>query len=74
MLTVRANVLEMERGDGNNKERYWQASTADGDAVINNMLSYEGDTPLEIYEKNGAYTINGDGLLKVVNSINVWKK
>ena len=37
------------------------------------MLSYEGDTPLEIYEKNGAYTINGDGLLKVVNSINVWR-
>ena len=73
LLTVRANVREMERGDGNNKERYWQASTADGDVVINNMLSYEGDTPLEIYEKNGAYTINGDGLLKVVNSINVWR-
>lgn len=49
------------------------ASTADGDVVINNMLSYEGDTPLEIYEKNGSYTINGDGLLKVVNSINVWR-
>ncbi len=32
-------------------KRYWQASTADGDVVINNMLSYEGDTPLEIYEK-----------------------
>ena len=73
LLTVRANVREMERGDGNNKERYWQASTADGDVVINNMLSYEGDTPLEIYEKNGSYTINGDGLLKVVNSINVWR-
>ena len=39
----------MERGDGNNMKRYWRASTADGDVVINNMLSYEGDTPFEIY-------------------------
>lgn len=73
LLTVRANLREMERGEGKNKERYWQANPADGDVIINNMLSYEGDSPIEIFEKNGRYTVNGDGLLKVVNSINVWR-
>ena len=73
VLTVRADLREMERGEGANKERYWQASAADGDIIINNMLSYEGEKPLEISEKNGAYTIKGDGLIKVINSINVWR-
>lgn len=73
LLSIRANLREMERGEGNNKERYWQAEAADGDIIINNMLSYEGDSPLEIYEKNGSYVVKADGLLKVVNSINVWR-
>lgn len=73
LLTVRANLREMERGEGENKERYWQAEYGDGDIIINNMLSYEGSKPLEISEKGGEYTVKGDGLLKVVNSINIWR-
>lgn len=73
LLTVRANLREMERGEGSNKEKYWQAEYGDGDIIINNMLSYEGDNPLEISASKGTYTIVGDGLLKVVNSINVWR-
>ena len=52
---------------------FWQADYSSGDIVLNNMLSYEGDSPLKIYESGGKYTIEGDGLLKVVNSINVWR-
>lgn len=70
ILNIRGGIREMKRDSG---ERYWQAEFGDGDIIINNMLSYEGDKPLEIYEKNGAYTVKGDGLLKVVNSINVWR-
>lgn len=75
ILTVRANLREME--DEATKERFWQADYADGDIIINNMLSYEGDTPLKILRnvaKNAtSYKVEGDGLLKVVNSINVWR-
>lgn len=71
LLTVRANLREMQ--DAETKEVFWQADYADSDIIINNMLSYEGDTPLKIYKTSNEYKIEGDGLLKVVNSINVWR-
>lgn len=73
LLTVRAPLREMKRGEGDTAERYWQADPADGDIVINNMLAYVGKKPLEISEKNGRFTVSADGLIKVVNSINVWR-
>ncbi len=73
LLTIRANLREMTRKSGENTETYWQASYSDGDIIINNMLSYEGEKPLELFEQNGEYTVKGDGLIKVVNSINVWR-
>lgn len=73
ILTVRAPLREMKRGEDENAERYWQADPADGDIVINNMLAYVGTKPLEISEKNGRFTVSADGLIKVVNSINVWR-
>lgn len=78
LLTVRGNLKQMTRENGN-KEVYWQAKAADGDIIINNMLAYEGAKPLEIYKETDsllnkdAFIIKGDGLIKVVNSINVWR-
>ncbi len=73
ILTVRANLNELEVVNGDDKEKFWQADFSSGDIIINNMLSYEGSKPLRIYEKNGMYKVEGDGLLKVINSINVWR-
>ena len=73
LLTVKGNLRENEKGEGENKKRYWQADAADGDIIINNMLSYEGKNPLVVSEDNGEFKISGDGLLKVINSINVWR-
>lgn len=71
LLTVRANLREMK--DPKTNEVFWEADFSDGDVIINNMLSYEGDTPLKVYKKGNEYKVEGDGLLKVVNSINVWR-
>ncbi len=70
LINVKGNIREMER---NNGTKYWQADTKDGPVVINNILLYEGEEPLEIYEDKGQYVIEGNGLLKVTNSINVWR-
>ncbi|MCC8160345.1 MAG: S-layer homology domain-containing protein [Oscillospiraceae bacterium] len=70
LLTVRGRIREME---DENQNKYWQADYADGDITINNMLSYEGSEPLQMYADGGSYAVEGDGLLKVVNSINVWR-
>lgn len=70
LMTVRGHLREMKDESG---KLFWQADYSSGDIVLNNMLSYEGDSPLKIYESGGKYTIEGDGLLKVVNSINVWR-
>lgn len=71
LLTIRANLREMQ--DEATGEYFWQADFADGDIVINNMLSYEGDTPLKVYKKGNELRVEGDGLLKVVNSATVWR-
>lgn len=70
ILTVRAKLKEMYDESGG---KFWQADHSDGDIVINNMLSYEGDTPLKVRRDGKEYTVEGDGLLKVINSINVWR-
>ncbi len=72
LLTVRGKLVQ---GVDANNNPYWQAEYANGDIIINNMLSYEGDKPLKISvskDKN-AYTVEGDGLIKVIDSINVWR-
>lgn len=71
LVTVRANLREMK--DAKTGELFWQAEYSSGDIIINNMLSYEGEKPLKIYKSGGNYKIEGDGLLKVINSINVWR-
>ncbi|MCD8049379.1 MAG: InlB B-repeat-containing protein, partial [Clostridia bacterium] len=70
LLTVRGKLREMEDAK---KGVYWQADYADGSITINNILSYEGSEPLQMYYSSGSYVIEGNGLLKVVNSINVWR-
>lgn len=72
LITVRGRLHEMK--DAETSQIFWQAETSEGDITINNMLSYEGDSPLKIYNSGSSYTVEGDGLLKVVDSINVWRK
>lgn len=71
LVSVRGNISML--ADPDTGEPFWQADYANGDVIINNMLSYEGTTPLKIYKKGSEYRIEGDGLVKVVNSINVWR-
>ncbi len=71
LLTVRANLREMK--DAQTQETFWQADYQTGDIIINNMLSYEGSKPIKLYKDGSNYKIEGDGLLKVINSINVWR-
>lgn len=73
LLTVRGKLNKMEEKHGDNVDIFWQASYENGDIIINNMLSYEGDTPLKLYKDGDNYIVEGDGLIKVINSINVWR-
>ncbi len=73
LVTVRGYIRELEKQTSNGAEKYWQAEYDDSDIIINNILSYEGDKPLEMYRDNETFVIKGDGLLKVVNSVNVWR-
>lgn len=71
LLTVRANLRRNERrADAGN---FLAGDYQTGDIIINNMLSYEGNKPIKLYKSGGNYKIEGDGLLKVINSINVWR-
>ena len=70
LITVRANLYELKDESGN---LFWQADYSSGDIIINNMLSYEGEKPLKLYKSGSKYVIEGDGLLKVIDSINVWR-
>lgn len=74
LLVIRANLreTELEEADGT-KRKYYRAEKADGDIIINNMLSYEGTKPLTLSAQNGHFDVKGDGVLKVVNSITVWR-
>ena len=70
LVTVRANLYELKDESGN---IFLQADYSSGDIIINNMLSYEGEKPLKLYRSGNKYVIEGDGLLKVIDSINVWR-
>ena len=70
LVTVRANLYDLKDNSGN---LFLQADYSSGDIIINNMLSYEGEKPLKLYKSGNKYVIEGDGLLKVINSINVWR-
>lgn len=72
LLTVRG---KLDQGVDTNGNPYWQAEYANSDIIINNMLSYEGEKPLKISvdKDKKTYTVEGDGLIKVIDSINVWR-
>ena len=78
LLTMRGNFKQMTREDGS-KAKYFLAKKDDGDIIINNILSYEGEKPLEVFMEQDSlvgkdsFRVKGDGLLKVVNSVNVWR-
>lgn len=68
LLTLRGKIRRM--GTGNSQ--YYSASTADGDITINNILTYDSSEALKMtVDANGA-KLEGDGTIKVINSINVW--
>lgn len=71
LLTVRGNLIQSV--DQTTNTKFWQADYEKGDIILNNMLSYEGDKPLKIYKSGDKYIVEGDGLIKVINSINVWR-
>ncbi len=77
LITLRGDFRQMQRQvdgpDGPVTETYWQAEKQDGAIIINNILSYEGDKPMEVYRDGREFIIKGDGLLKVINSVNIWR-
>lgn len=69
LLTVRGRITETEK-DGRTG---YLAEAQNGSVTVNNMLAYTGEKPLTLEEKDGSYIVSGDGELKVINSITVWK-
>lgn len=72
LLTVRGKLVQSTDA---NQNPIWEAKYANGDIIINNMLSYEGDKSLRISvnKDKTKYSVEGDGLIKVIDSINVWR-
>jgi len=68
LLTLRGKIRQM--GSGTNK--YYTASKSDGDITINNIIAYDGTKPLELTADSDGAKLEGDGTLKVINSINIW--
>ena len=50
------------------EEIYYRAAPKDGPITINNVLTYESNEPLIIKEER-KYLVEGDGKLRVINSI-----
>ncbi|NLO38826.1 MAG: hypothetical protein GX115_05075, partial [Ruminiclostridium sp.] len=69
LLTVRGKLRQMIDGSG---KSFYQASKADGDITINSILTYSGDEPLKLTADAEGAVLEGDGTLRVINSINVW--
>ena len=57
---------------GTGVNRYYSASKADGDITINNILTYDSNTPLKMTVTDAGAKLEGDGTIKVINSVNVW--
>ncbi|MEG2669497.1 MAG: hypothetical protein RR957_03445, partial [Oscillospiraceae bacterium] len=69
LITVRGKIRQMQDPDG---KKYYQANPADGDVTLNNIMSYSSETPLDMRSDGVDTEINGDGTIKVINSINIW--
>lgn len=54
------------------KEKYYSASRADGDITINNILTYDSNEALKMTVDSNGAKLEGDGTIKVINSINIW--
>lgn len=54
------------------KEKYYSASRADGDITINSILTYDSNEALKMTVDNEGAKLEGDGTVKVINSINIW--
>jgi trimeric autotransporter adhesin len=68
LLTVRGKIRLMDTG----REKYYSASRADGDITINNILTYDSNESLKMTVDNDGAKLEGDGTIKVINSINIW--
>ncbi|MBQ3921251.1 MAG: hypothetical protein II689_03330, partial [Firmicutes bacterium] len=80
LVTVRGRILEAEREINGVTEKYLQVEAKDSPVTLNGMLSYESDSPLLLEPArnlsgtaNNGVQVSGDGTLKVINSITVWK-
>ncbi|AIQ50941.1 dockerin type I repeat-containing protein [Paenibacillus sp. FSL R7-0331] len=68
LLTLRGKIRLMDTG----KEKYYSASRADGDITINNILTYDSNEALKMTVDSNGAKLEGDGTIKVINSINIW--
>jgi hypothetical protein len=68
LLTLRGKIRLM----GTGTEQYYSASRADGDITINNILTYDSNEALKMTVNNNGAKLEGDGTIKVINSINIW--
>lgn len=69
LLTLRGKIRLMGIG----AEQYYSASTADGDITINNILTYDSNEALKMTVDHNGAKLEGDGTIKVINSINIWR-
>ena len=72
LLIIRGHINEMKKEGSGGEATYYRASSKDGPITFNNILTYESDEPLIIKEENGQYLVEGDGKLRVINSITFW--
>lgn len=68
LLTLRGKIRLM----GTGTEKYYSASRADGDITINNVLTYDSNEALKMTVNGDGAKLEGDGTIKVINSINIW--
>jgi hypothetical protein len=68
LLTLRGKIRLM----GTGTEKYYSASRADGDITINNILAYDSNEALKMTVDSNGAKLEGDGTIKVINSINIW--
>ena len=71
LLVMQAPFHEVLNEDGS--VLHYEARPEDGDILINEILKYTGSESLIVAENDGIYTVEGEGRLQVVSSIDVWK-
>lgn len=70
LLIIRGAIKEASDTDG---KIYHTVSPSDGDITINEVLTYTGNSPLNIRKDGDICRVDGNGLIQVIDSINVWK-